>query len=157
MAKQFKRANRALKAIRTYLGRVTRDIVRKIKGEAELKSAFAHPLMLARRVREQRQHRRGKKVYSLHAPEVEDEADTAAITSKGLPTRLTSRVAHFWSFVAPNHVDGRDKPGHDGLFCPSTPFPIPPFSDPITNAMRAILSSKLFPGRLNQRHLASDL
>ena len=60
-AKQFKRANRALKTIRTYLGRVIRDIVRKIKGEAELESAFAHPLMLARRVREQRQHQRGRK------------------------------------------------------------------------------------------------
>src|SRR5271163_2098770 len=70
-AKQFKRANRALRTIRTYLGRVIRDIVRKINGEAELESAFAHPLMLARRVREQRQHQRGKKVYSLHAPEVE--------------------------------------------------------------------------------------
>ena len=70
-AKQFKRANRALRTIRTYLGRVIRDIVRKIKGEAELESAFAHPLMLARRVREQRQHQRGKKLYSLHAPEVE--------------------------------------------------------------------------------------
>jgi IS5 family transposase len=45
--------------------------VRKIKGEAELESAFAHPLMLARRVREQRQHQRGRKVYSLHAPEVQ--------------------------------------------------------------------------------------
>ncbi len=70
-AKQFKRANRALKTIRTYLGRVIRDIVRKIRGEAELESVFAHPLMLARRVREQRQHQRGRKVYSLHAPEVE--------------------------------------------------------------------------------------
>jgi IS5 family transposase len=70
-AKQFKRANRALKTIRTYLGRVTRDIVRKIRGDAELESAFAYSLMLARRVREQRQHQRGKKVYSLHAPEVE--------------------------------------------------------------------------------------
>ena len=70
-AKQFKRANRALKTIRTYLGRVTRDIVRKIKGDAALESVFAHPLMLALRVREQRQHQRGKKVYSLHAPEVE--------------------------------------------------------------------------------------
>jgi transposase, IS5 family len=27
--------------------------------------------MLARRVREQHQHQRGRKVYSLHAPEVE--------------------------------------------------------------------------------------
>ena len=70
-AKQFKRANRALRTIRTYLGRVTRDIVRKIQGDAERESVFAHPLMLARRVREQRQHQRGKKVFSLHAPEVE--------------------------------------------------------------------------------------
>src|SRR5271167_4630476 len=70
-AKQFKRANRSLKTIRTYLGRIIRDIVRKIRGDAELESAFAHPLMLARRVREQRQHQRGKKIYSLHAPEVE--------------------------------------------------------------------------------------
>jgi IS5 family transposase len=53
-AKQFKRANRALKTLRTYLGRVVRDIGRKIKGEAELESVFTHPLMLARRVREQR-------------------------------------------------------------------------------------------------------
>jgi hypothetical protein len=70
-AKQFKRANRALKTIRTYLGRVVRDILRKIRGEAELESVFARPLMLARRVRAQRQHQRGRKVYSLHAPEVE--------------------------------------------------------------------------------------
>jgi transposase, IS5 family len=69
-AKQFKRANRALKTIRTYLGRITRDIARKIKDDAELESVFAHSLMLARRVREQRQHQRGRKIYSLHAPEV---------------------------------------------------------------------------------------
>ena len=79
MAKQFKRANRALKDD-PYLGRVTRDIGRKIRGEAGLESAFAHSLMLARRVREQRQHQRGRKsspsgslprVYWLHAPGVE--------------------------------------------------------------------------------------
>ena len=60
-AKQFKRANRALRTIRTYLGRVTRDIVRKIKGDAALESVFAHPLMLARRVREQLKHQRGRR------------------------------------------------------------------------------------------------
>ena len=70
-AKQFKRANRALRTLRTYLGRVTRDIVRKIKGDATLEEIFGVPLMLARRVREQRQNQRGPKVYSLHAPEVE--------------------------------------------------------------------------------------
>ena len=70
-AKQFKRANRALRTLRTYLGRVTRDIVRRIKGDGALEEVFVLPLMLARRVREQRQNQRGPKVYSLHAPEVE--------------------------------------------------------------------------------------
>src|SRR5271167_4716570 len=70
-AKQFKRANRALRKLKTYLGRVIRDITRKIKGQAELESVFALPLSLSRRVREQRKNQRGKKVYSLHAPEVE--------------------------------------------------------------------------------------
>ena len=70
-AKQFKRANRALRTLRTYLGRVTRDIVRRIKGDGALEEVFGLPLMLARRVREQRQNQRGSKVYSLHAPEVE--------------------------------------------------------------------------------------
>jgi len=70
-AKQFKRANRMLKKLRTYLGRVVRDISRKIEGHSGLEAAFAPLLMLARRVREQQQRQRGPKVYSLHAPEVE--------------------------------------------------------------------------------------
>jgi IS5 family transposase len=45
-AKQFKRANRALRSVRTYLGRVSRDIVRKIKRSARLKGIFAQPLSL---------------------------------------------------------------------------------------------------------------
>jgi IS5 family transposase len=70
-AKQFKRANRMLKKLRTYLGRVIRDIRRKIAGDAALEVKFERLLMLARRVREQQQRQRGPKVYSLHAPEVE--------------------------------------------------------------------------------------
>lgn len=70
-AKQFKRANRALRTVRTYLGRVFRDIVRKIRGDDALRQIFAEPLSLAFRVRHQRRGERGKKVYSLHAPEVE--------------------------------------------------------------------------------------
>ena len=70
-AKQFKRANRMLKKLRTYLGRVIRDIGRKIEGDSGLEGTFAQLLLLARRVREQKQHQRGRKVYSLHAPEVE--------------------------------------------------------------------------------------
>lgn len=70
-AKQFKRANKALRTLRTQLGRVIRDIRRKISGNEALNAAFAVQLSLANRIREQRQRQRGKKVYSLHAPEVE--------------------------------------------------------------------------------------
>jgi IS5 family transposase len=70
-AKQFKRANRALRTLRTYLGRTIRDITRQIAGEDELQDIFRKDLHLASRVLEQRQNQRGKKVYSLHAPEVE--------------------------------------------------------------------------------------
>ena len=70
-AKQFKRANRALRRLRTYLGRTIRDISRRIVGEEDLEAIFKRPLYLAGRVLEQRQKQRGRKVYSLHAPEVE--------------------------------------------------------------------------------------
>src|SRR4249919_2909148 len=70
-AKQFKRANRMLKKLRTYLGRVIRDIGRKIENNGVLEAKVAGLLPLARRVREQQQRQRGPKVYSLHAPEVE--------------------------------------------------------------------------------------
>jgi transposase, IS5 family len=70
-AKQFKRANRSLKKLKTYLGRVIRDIARKIADDESLKEAFAKPLALARRVLTQHHKQRGPKVYSLHAPEIE--------------------------------------------------------------------------------------
>ena len=60
-----------MKKLKTYLGRVIRDISRKIMGNENLEEAFAWPLSRARRVREQNQHQRGQKIYGLHAPEVE--------------------------------------------------------------------------------------
>src|SRR3954454_24815367 len=70
-ARQFNRAAKALRRIRTMLGRVIRDVVRKVNGNEALESLFARPLALARRVKDQRQRERGRKVYSLNAPEVE--------------------------------------------------------------------------------------
>jgi IS5 family transposase len=70
-AKQFKRANKALRTLKTYLGRVIRDITRKVNGDDGLEAGFAHLLSLSRRVRAQERGQRGPKVYSLHAPEVE--------------------------------------------------------------------------------------
>lgn len=70
-AKQFKRANRSLRKLRTYLGRVIRDIRRKTAGTETLREAFIRPLYLAERVLSQDRRQRGRKIYSLHAPEVE--------------------------------------------------------------------------------------
>jgi IS5 family transposase len=70
-ARQFKRAKRSLRKLKTYLGRVIRDIARKIDGDHGLEGSFAHLLSLSRRVRQQQRGQRGAKVYSLHAPEVE--------------------------------------------------------------------------------------
>src|SRR5262249_26409480 len=56
---------------RTRLGRLIRDIRRKIAGNAELEAVFAWPLSRADQIRSQQQRQRGWKLYSFHAPEVE--------------------------------------------------------------------------------------
>ena len=70
-AHQFKRARRQLKFLRIRLGRVIRDIRRKIASNKALQERFADLLALAHRVRFQDHRQRGHKVYALHAPEVE--------------------------------------------------------------------------------------
>jgi transposase, IS5 family len=70
-AKQFKRANRQLRRLRTQLGRVSRDIERKIAGQPDLNALLRRELFNAGRVLAQDRRQRGRKLYSLHAPEVE--------------------------------------------------------------------------------------
>jgi IS5 family transposase len=70
-AKQFKRAGKPLRKLKTYLGRVIRDIARKIAGDKMLKPIFASSLSRAYRVLTQKKRQDKPKVYSLHAPEVE--------------------------------------------------------------------------------------
>ena len=70
-AKQFKRHRRELRSLRTRLGRLIRDIRRKIEGHPELEAAFEQPLLRAAQIRSQEQRQRGYKLYSFHAPEVE--------------------------------------------------------------------------------------
>ena len=70
-AKQFNRHRRELRMLRTRLGRIIRDIQRRIVGKAELEAAFAWPLSCASQIRSQQQRQRGWKLYSFHAPEVE--------------------------------------------------------------------------------------
>ena len=71
-AKQYKRARRQLKRLKTFLGRIIRDIGRQIKGDAVLEDIFREKLWKAERVRTQKPRDDiPKKIYSLHAPEVE--------------------------------------------------------------------------------------
>ena len=68
-ARQFRRMRRALKQLRTYLGRVFRDVGRKIAGNTALESKFARLLGLVERLLAQRPKDKDK-LYALHAPEV---------------------------------------------------------------------------------------
>ena len=69
-ARQGKRRARETRKLKTYLGRVTRDIVRKIASNDALKTAFAEPICLANRLLAQKRNDKNK-LYSIHAPEVE--------------------------------------------------------------------------------------
>jgi transposase, IS5 family len=74
-AKQFKRSRKQLRKLKTFLGRTIRDIGRQIADKSDLQEVFKHPLYLASRVMVQKKRQdkktEGRKVYSLHAPEVE--------------------------------------------------------------------------------------
>ena len=70
-AKQFRRARRELRRLKTMLGRVIRDIDRQVRSSPSLNTIFRPKLFLAGRVHAQQRGQRGPKVYSIHAPEVE--------------------------------------------------------------------------------------
>ena len=73
-AKQMKRAKKETKKLKTYLGRVLREIERKCKQANEK----VHELVeLAKRLHRQKRGDKGK-VYSIHAPEVECIAEGKA-------------------------------------------------------------------------------
>ena len=69
-ARQTRRARREVKRLKTYLGRVYRDIVRKIEGQQAFGPVFLPELALAERLLTQQKQDKNK-LYSLHAPEVE--------------------------------------------------------------------------------------
>lgn len=69
-ARQAKRGKRAVKKLKTILGRVYRDVERKIAEEPALKWMFSHTMELVDRLLHQERHDKNK-LYSLWAPEVE--------------------------------------------------------------------------------------
>jgi IS5 family transposase len=65
-----RQAERQVRRLRTWLGRLARDIARKIADNAVVHSVFAEPLARITRLLQQRRADKTK-IYALHAPEVE--------------------------------------------------------------------------------------
>ena len=65
-----KQGMRWLRKLRTYLGRLIRDVARKIDGDPAREAVFAETLARARRIHGQRAGD-ADKLYAFHAPEVE--------------------------------------------------------------------------------------
>jgi transposase, IS5 family len=68
-ARQMKRARREIKRLKTYLGRVFRDVRRKLESRPEVAEHFAEPLARVERLPIQQRTDKNK-LYALHAPEV---------------------------------------------------------------------------------------
>jgi IS5 family transposase len=68
-ARQMNRAQREVRALRVMMGRVTRDLKRKLKGQ-EIPPQLGELLALAERLFLQKREDKNK-IYSLHCPEVE--------------------------------------------------------------------------------------
>jgi IS5 family transposase len=146
-AKQFKRANRALKKLKTYLGRVIRDISRKFGGSADLLGGIVLERMLARarRVLEQKRHQRGPKVYSLHAPEVEciGKGKAHRPYEFGVKVSVATTLAHAkgGQFVA--HVKALPGSPYDGHTLATV---IPDLEALVGNTIERLLADKGYRG-----------
>jgi transposase, IS5 family len=139
-AKQFKRANRALKKLKTYLGRIIRDIGRKRGGHADLLQEIA-----LSRVLDQKQRQRGRKIYSLHAPEVEciGKGKVHRPYEFGVKVSVATTLAHAkgGQFVA--HVKALPGNPYDGHTLAAV---IPEMEKLVGNTIERILADKGYRG-----------
>lgn len=144
-AKQFKRANKSLKKLRTYLGRVIRDVARKIEGNEGLQAVFARPLSLACTVRDQKQRQRGYKVYSLHAPEVERIGKGKAHKPYefGVKVSVATTLSHAKGGQFVTHVKALPGSPYDGHTLASV---IPKMEALIGNTIERLIADKGYRG-----------
>lgn len=69
-ARQMKRSRKEMRKLKTYLGRVYRDVQRQLEKAPELRPVFADLLGRVEKLLHQQRNDK-KKLYSMHAPEVE--------------------------------------------------------------------------------------
>ena len=111
-ARQMRRMRRELKRLKTYLGRVYRDVARKVAGHEGLSLRFADLLGLTERLL--RQERTSKnKLYSLHAPEVVCIAKGKAHRPYEFGSKVAMAVTNREGFVlASKALEGNPYDGH---------------------------------------------
>jgi transposase, IS5 family len=111
---RHREAERVVRRMRTWLGRLARDIARKIAGAAEaVRATFATPLdRIAQLLRQRREDRGREKIYALHAPEVEcigkGKARTRFEFGCKISLATTNRTAPGGQFV----IGARTLPGN---------------------------------------------
>lgn len=96
-ARQMKRAKRKTKKLKTYLGRVYRDISRQLEKREDLKEIFLPYLNRVNQLLNQDKQTKNK-LYSLHAPEVECIGKGKAHKKYefGVKTSLMRKLKIFW-------------------------------------------------------------
>jgi transposase, IS5 family len=103
---------RELKRLKTYLGRVYRDVARKVAGNVELSIQFAPLLGLTERLLMQERTSKNK-LYSLHAPEVVCIAKGKAHRPYEFGSKVALAVTNREGFVlASKSLEGNPYDGH---------------------------------------------
>jgi transposase, IS5 family len=111
-ARQMRRMRRALKRLKTYLGRVYRDVARKVAGDEVLSRWFAPLLGLTERLLVQERTSKNK-LYSLHAPEVVCIAKGKAHRPYEFGSKVAVAVTNREGFVlASKALEGNPYDGH---------------------------------------------
>jgi IS5 family transposase len=144
-AKQWNRARRELRRLRTILGRVIRDIDRQVRSSPSLNTIFRPKLFLASRVHAQERGKRGAKVYSIHAPEVEciGKGKAAKPYEFGVKVSVATTIApsRGGQFVlAAKAMPGAPYDGH------TLATVIPHLQDLIGNEIKRIVADKGYRG-----------
>jgi IS5 family transposase len=111
-ARQYRRMKRELRRLRTYLGRVYRDVGRKIAGDETLQARFSRLLGLVERLLAQ-QPKDKNKLYALHAPEVACIAKGKARTPYEFGCKVGIAATNREDFVvAAKAFEGNPYDGH---------------------------------------------
>jgi IS5 family transposase len=111
-ARQMRRMRRELKRLKTYLGRVYRDVARKVAEDEVLSRRFAPLLGLTERLLTQERTSKNK-LYSLHAPEVVCIAKGKAHRPYEFGSKVAVAVTNREGFVLASKVlEGNPYDGH---------------------------------------------